>query len=146
MNCGFMINDEDIPTILPFPPHDVDQQIAAKKKSNDEIRIGPITRARAKLIEQQVNLLLIDSDYFINENCLLPKSLCVCILRFMREEGIARGNEELKQLEQDMVIMHMDAREEREDGDQHEEEDTTQEATYGAPPSACAPYTYGLRA
>ena len=118
--------DEDIPTILPFPPHDVDQPIAAKKKSNDEIRIGPITRARANLIEQHVNLLLIYSDYFVTKNCLLPKSLCVGIIRFMGQEGIARGNEELKQLEQDVVIMHMDAREEREDDDQHEEEETTQ--------------------
>ena len=69
-----------------------------------------------------MNLLLIESDYFVNENCLLPKSLCVCILRFMGEEGIARGSEELKQLEQDEVIMHMDAREEREAGGQHERE------------------------
>ncbi|XP_071678893.1 uncharacterized protein [Lolium perenne] len=51
--------------------------------------------------------------------------------RFMGEEGIARGSEEL---EQDVMIMHMDAREEREAGDQHEEEDITQEAAYGAPP------------
>jgi hypothetical protein len=131
--------DEDIPTIVPSPLHDDDKQVAAKKKSNDEIRIGPITRARAKLIEQQVNLLLIESDYFVNENCLLPKSLCVCILRFMGEEGIARGS---KELEQDVMIMHMDAREEREAGDQHEEEeDITREAAYGAPSSACAPYT-----
>jgi hypothetical protein len=127
---------------VPSPLRDDDKQVAAKKKSNDEIGIGPITRARAKLIEQQVNLLLIESDYFINENCLLPKSMCVCILRFMGEEGIARGSEELKQLEQDVMIMHMDVREEREAGDQHEEEeDITQEAAYGAPPSVCAPYT-----
>jgi hypothetical protein len=32
----------------------------------------------------------------------------------MGEEGIARGSEEL---EQDVMIMHMDAREEREAGD-----------------------------
>ena len=114
--------DEDIHTITPSPIDSEDTPVAAQKKSTDEIRIGPITRARAKLIEQQVNLLLIESDYFVNENCLLPKSLCVCILRFMGEEGIARGSEELKQLEQDEVIMHMDAREEREAGGQHERE------------------------
>jgi hypothetical protein len=57
----------------------------------------------------------------------------------MGEEGIARGSEEL---EQDVMIMHMDAREERKAGDQHEEEeDITQEVAYGAPPSVCAPYT-----
>ena len=43
------------------------------------------------------------------------------------------------QLEQDVMIMPMDA---REAGDQHEEEgDITQEAAYGAPPSVCAAYT-----
>ena len=93
-------DDEDIHTLDTSSPYDDDHQGAAKK-SNDEIRIGPTTRARAKLIEQQVNLLLIDSDYFINENCLLPKSLFVCILRFVGEEGIARGSEELQHLEQE---------------------------------------------
>jgi hypothetical protein len=39
--------DEDIPTIVPSPLRNDDKQVAAKKKSNDEIRIGPITRARA---------------------------------------------------------------------------------------------------
>ena len=92
-------DDEDIHTLDTSSPHDDHQ--AAAKKSNDEIRIGPITRARAKLLEQQVNSLLIESEYFDKENCLLPKSLFVCILRFVGEEGIARGSEELQHLEQE---------------------------------------------
>jgi len=52
-------DDEDIHTLDPSPPHKDNHAIAATKGSNDEIRIGPITRARAKLIEQQVNSLLI---------------------------------------------------------------------------------------
>ena len=60
--------DEDIPTITPSPIDNEDTLVAAQKKSTNEIRIGPITRARAKLLEQQVNLLLIESDYFVNEN------------------------------------------------------------------------------
>ena len=92
--------DEDIHTLDTSSPHDDDHQVAAKK-SNDEIRIGPITRARAKLLEQQVNSLLIESEYFIHENCLLPKSLFVCILRFVEQEGIALGSEELQHLEQE---------------------------------------------
>ena len=95
------ISDEDIPTIVTPPPHDVDQPIAAKK-SNDEIRIGPITRARAKLIEQQVNSLLIESDYFLNENGLLPKTLYICMIRFNGEEGIAQGRKEEQHLELDV--------------------------------------------
>lgn len=88
-------HDEDIHTLDTSSP-----QVAATK-SNDEIRIGPITRARAKLLEQQVNSLLIESEYFVHENCLLPKSLFVCILRFVEQEGIARGSEELQHLEQE---------------------------------------------
>src|SRR4051812_5861163 len=60
----------------------------------NEIRIGPITRARAKLIEQQVNSLLIESDVLLNENYILPKSLYVCIIRYqgvIQEEEIGRG-------------------------------------------------------
>ena len=93
-------DDEDIHTLDTSSPHDDDHQAAAKK-FNDEIRIGPITRARAKILEQQVNSLLIESEYFVNENCLLPKSLFVCILRFVEEEGIARGSEELQHMEQE---------------------------------------------
>src|SRR3954470_6292302 len=58
----------------------------------NEIRIGPITRARAKLIEQQVNSLLIDSDILCNENFILPKSLYVCMIRY-HDEGKAQGGE-----------------------------------------------------
>src|SRR3954466_14289571 len=58
----------------------------------NEIRIGPITRARAKLIEQQVNSLLIDSDVLFGEDFILPKSLYVCMIRY-HEEDKAQGGE-----------------------------------------------------
>ena len=69
-------------------------------KSN-EIRIGPITRARAKLLEQQVNLFLIESDVLLNEDFILPKSLYICVIRYKgviqeKDEGqgqVARGEE-----------------------------------------------------
>src|SRR4051812_35314461 len=60
-------------------------------KSN-EIRIRPITRARAKLIEQQVNLLLIESDVVLNENYILPKSFYVCMI-------IYHGKDEEREVE-----------------------------------------------
>ena len=85
---SFGLGDEDIPTIVPSPPHDVEQPIAAKKKSNDEIRIGPITRARAKLLEQQVNSLLIETDIYLNENFILPKSMCLCIIKFIGDASV----------------------------------------------------------
>jgi hypothetical protein len=47
-------DDEDIAITPPFSPAPIDDEDVAAKKSN-VIRIGPITRARAKLLEQQVN-------------------------------------------------------------------------------------------
>jgi len=103
-------DDEDIHTLDTSSP-----QVAATKP-NDEIRIGPITRARAKLIDQQVNLLLKESDYFINENCLLPKSLHVCMIRFIGEGVLARGSKEVMQQGEQVLEQAKDAREEREAG------------------------------
>jgi hypothetical protein len=108
-------DDEDIPRLVPSSPLNDDQTIVAKKSSTDDIRMGPITRA--KLPEQQVNLFLIEPNVFINENFILPKSWCVCILRF-QEEGIVRGGEELKYLETEEEFMQEAAREEREAADQ----------------------------
>ena len=51
--------DEDIPIVTPSPIDDEELPVAVNTKSNGEIRIGPITRARAKLLEQQVNSLLV---------------------------------------------------------------------------------------
>ena len=81
--------DEDIPTDLLSPPSH-DEQV--KDKSN-EVRIGPMTRARAKLLEQQVNLFLAQTDICIDENFILPKSVHVCMIRFEGIASIARGGE-----------------------------------------------------
>ncbi|KAK1692155.1 hypothetical protein QYE76_008852 [Lolium multiflorum] len=45
--------DEDIPTKL-LPPSLQDEDNAAVKLKSNEVRIGPMTRARAKLLKQQV--------------------------------------------------------------------------------------------
>ena len=75
-----------IPSLEDEPP------VAAKKTSNDEIRIGPTTRARAKLLEQQVNSLLVDNAIYFDESFILPKSLCVCVIRYIGEGGLAQGS------------------------------------------------------
>ena len=80
--------------MVPSLPHEDKQPVAAKKISNDEIRIGPITRARAKLLEQQVNSLLVDNAIYFKESFILPKSLCVCVIRYIGEEGMAQGSKE----------------------------------------------------
>jgi hypothetical protein len=83
----FPTTDEDIHTNQPSPSPIEEHQVAAKNKSN-EIRIGPITRARAKLLEQQVNSLLVEYDIYSNESFILPKSLYVCMIRFIEDGGI----------------------------------------------------------
>jgi hypothetical protein len=117
-------DDEYIPTTQPSPPNIDDPVDAAKDKSNNEIKIGPITRANAKLLEQQVKALLIESDVYYNENFILPKALFICMIRFIGEEGV-RGSKELQHMEHDVVIKQEIARKEREAGATSMEDNTT---------------------
>jgi hypothetical protein len=55
-------DDEDIPAITPIQ--------------------GPITRSRAKKLQQEVNSLLAKIDYNINEDSILPKCCTYVLLRF----------------------------------------------------------------
>ena len=96
-------DDEDIPTITTE-----DVPATTKKVQSNEIRIGPITRARAKLLEQQVNLFLNEPDLLIDENFILPKSLHLCMIKF---EGDIAWDMEL-----DVKKKPACAREEREEG------------------------------
>jgi hypothetical protein len=105
--------DEDIPITPPLSPTPFDDEDVAAKKYN-EIRSGPITRAYAKLLEQQVNSLLIEPDLLFSENFILPKSMHVCMIRFVDNMSIARGGDESLQEEQDLMIKC--AMEEREAG------------------------------
>jgi hypothetical protein len=116
--------DEDIPTTQPSPPTIDDPIVADQDKSNDEIRIRPITRARAKLLQQQVNSLLAESDIYCNENFILPRSLFICMIRLIGEEWV-RGSEEMQHMEHDVVIKQESAREEREAGATSMEDITT---------------------
>ncbi len=84
--------DEDIPT-TPLPPSLQNEDEPAVKLKSNEVRIGPITRARAKLLKQQVNLFL--NDTLIDENFILPKSYYLCMIRYEEETSIARGEEQL---------------------------------------------------
>ena len=99
--------DEDIPSPLPFSTID---DVAVQDKPN-EVRIGPMTRARVKLLGQQVNSLLVAFDVYDNENFILPKSMHLCMIRVIANTSIDGGLERQQEVEH---IVPKGAREERE--------------------------------
>ena len=103
-----------------------------KLKSN-EVRIGPITRARAKLLKQQVNSLL--NNTLIDENFILPKSFHLCMIRYEDGASVARGGEEQLDMVLDVKTSHGRAREERE-ACAKEGEETSRPAPRPAPPGS----------
>ena len=66
------------------------EDVAIQDNSN-EVRLGPMTRSRTKLIEQQVNSLLVDYDNFIDENFILPKSMHLCMITFVDNTNAMEG-------------------------------------------------------
>jgi hypothetical protein len=98
-----------------------------KLKSN-EVRIRPITRARANLLKEQVNSLL--NDTLIDENFILPKAFYLCMIRYEDGASIPRGEEEQLDMKLDMELdmkldmktSHGRAREKREACAKEEEE------------------------
>ncbi|KAK1660845.1 hypothetical protein QYE76_049004 [Lolium multiflorum] len=93
--------DEDIPTEL-LPPSLQDEDGAAVKLKSNKVRIGSMTRARAKLLKQQVNLFL--SDTLNDENFILPKSIYLCMIRYEDGASVARGEEEQLDVKLDMEL------------------------------------------
>ena len=60
-------------------------------------------------------MILVASDVFINENFILPKSMHLCMIRFIDNTSIARGEGELQQVDQALISnISKCAREERE--------------------------------
>jgi hypothetical protein len=51
------------------------------------IPTGPITRSRAKHIQQEVHVLLYGFKLNTNDNFMLPKSCMLILLRSTKEEG-----------------------------------------------------------
>ena len=67
-----------------------------------------MTRSRTKLIEQQVNSLLADCDNLIDENFILPKSMHLCVIRFV-DNTSANGGEHQDMKACDDTYDHGDA-------------------------------------
>ena len=63
-----------------------------------------MTRSRTKLLEQQVKSLLLEYDVFNYENFILPKSMHLCMIRFVDNtnanggdhQGMEEGMENIK--------------------------------------------------
>jgi hypothetical protein len=57
---------------------------------------GPITRSRAKKLQQEVHTLLYEFQLNTNKNFMLPKSCMLILLRFTKEEGqnISKANQQ----------------------------------------------------
>jgi hypothetical protein len=109
-------SDEGIPTSLPSSIDDVAGHVDVQHKP-DGLRTGPITRPCAKLLEQQVNSLLTEYNLFTNENLILPKSLHVCMIRFVAEASMTHGGVELHEDNRKMVpIISESTREEKKAG------------------------------
>ena len=92
------VDDEDIPSSSTLSPT---EDVAIQDKPN-EVRIGPMTRSRTKLLEQQVNSFLVDCDNLNHENFILPKSMHLCMIRFVDNTN-ANGGEH-----QDMEGNHLE--------------------------------------
>ena len=56
-------------------------------QAREQVNIGPITRSRAKKLQQEVNALLCEIHFNINENYILPKSCTLLLPRFTKEDG-----------------------------------------------------------
>ena len=75
-----ILTDEDITNDVQDSPHNV--------QDNDVCKI-PLTRARAQLLQNKVNLVLNECEHASIKNCLLPNGRAFLVLRFQEE---ARGS------------------------------------------------------
>ena len=69
-----------------------------------------------------MNSLLVENAIYFDENFILPKSLCLCVIRYIEDEGMARGSKEMQHMEPSMMINEACAREEREEGAAQQED------------------------
>jgi hypothetical protein len=72
-------------------------------KTPININQGPITRSRAKKLQQEVSSLLAEINFNISENVIQPKCSTLVVLRYICERGGAaiHGEEEKKKKQVD---------------------------------------------
>ena len=69
--------------------HDVEDVTQAR----EQVNIGPITRSRAKKLQQEVNALLSKIHFNINENYIQSKSCTLVFLMFTKEDKGPHSNQ-----------------------------------------------------
>ena len=68
-----------------------------------------------------MNSLLVENAIYFDENFILPKSDCLCVIRYIEDGGMARGSEEMRYMERGVMITGACTREEREAGAREED-------------------------
>ena len=76
VHIGRPKSDEDIPTDVQDSPHNVQDNDVCKR---------PLTRAKAQLLQDKVNLVLNECEHAYTKNCLLPNGSAFLVLRFQEE-------------------------------------------------------------
>jgi len=95
----FQGEEDDMTTplsnMLQPPSHTTSTQVQPTY-SPTQVFDGPITRSRAKKLQQEVHALLYEFHLNTNDNIMLPKSCMLILLRFTKEEGqyISRANQQ----------------------------------------------------
>ena len=108
------IGDDLASRTMPFQEGEDDEDIPSSTTAaqDKEVRLGPMTRSRTKLLEQQVNSLLAEYDNINDVNFILPKSMHLCMIRFVDNTN-ANGGEhqdmEGNHLEHDENVKALDA-------------------------------------
>jgi hypothetical protein len=64
-----------------IPPIHTTQQLNKEQNTSSNLNHGPLTRSRAKKLQQQVTSLLAEFDNNITKNIILPKSSIFVIIR-----------------------------------------------------------------
>jgi hypothetical protein len=72
-----------------------------KQDTSSNMNYGPLTRNRAKKLQQQLTSLLAEFDNNITENVILPKSSILVIIRFKHQ-----GYKYLQEVEQAYYMDH----------------------------------------
>jgi len=90
----FQEGEDDEAISTNHAPYHVNQahDVEDVTQGREQVNIGPIKRSRAKKLQQEVNVLLCEIHFSINENYILPKLCMLVLLRFTKEDKGPHSN------------------------------------------------------